>query len=115
MAPSGQTTTVGFVHSITIISPLLFLQLTPSEAKNIADIFRNPTSAFASGVTVGGVKFLVTRASEDTIAARKDARGLFLNKSNKVIVLAMHGLEMDAGTCSTHCGKASDYFKALGF
>jgi hypothetical protein len=64
---------------------------------------------------VGGVKFLVTRAAEDTIAARKEARGLFLCKSDKAIVVALHDASMNAGTCSTLAGKAADYFKTLGF
>ncbi|KAH7815646.1 profilin [Monocercomonoides exilis] len=89
--------------------------LSAGEAQNIAKLFSNPASAFATGVMVGGVKFFCTRASDDTIAARKDQRGLFLCKSDKAIVVALHDETMNAGTCSTFAGKAADYFRSLGF
>ncbi|KAK2961404.1 putative profilin I [Blattamonas nauphoetae] len=89
--------------------------LKPGESAALAKLFSNPASAFQTGVTVAGVKYLCTRASEDTIAARKEANGLFLVKSNKAIVLALHDESMAAGTCNAFAGKAADYFKGLGY
>ena len=92
-----------------------FEQISPQEAVACANLLKHPSEAFGLGVTVAGTKYLVTRASDEVIAARKGSNGLFLYKSNKAIVLALHDETMNAGTCSTYAGKACDYFKGLGF
>jgi profilin len=91
------------------------LQLTAPEAKTIASVVKKPDSAFSTGIVVGGAKYLATRASDDLIAARKGQYGLFLIKTNKAVVLAIHDQTQDAGTISALAGKAADYFKSINY
>ena len=99
-----------------------FPNATPQELSALAGGFasdpRTGSSLSATGATIGGVKFAVVMADADCIQLKEknvnnaehfDARGVFVYKCNKCMVIGLHDKTLQAGAAKNAVGKVKDY------
>ncbi|WYZ45358.1 hypothetical protein EsH8_VIII_000674 [Colletotrichum jinshuiense] len=93
--------------------------LSPTEMKVIADIVTgNETvkgKAFADGLFIAGDRFVMARAEDGAIYARKGRDGIAIAKSNQAILLGHHTEAQQAGNATTAVQKLADYLISLQY
>ena len=92
------------------------LKLKPSEATAIINLFKNPKKVFASGVTVGGVKYKGSKGDKSSIIGKKGATGVAIVKANTFIILSTYDKKMNTDDEAAKSVKmTADLFSATGF
>eukprot|EP00034_Subulatomonas_tetraspora_P000623 GABW01000878.1.p1 GENE.GABW01000878.1~~GABW01000878.1.p1 ORF type:complete len:125 (-),score=29.71 GABW01000878.1:63-437(-) len=80
-----------------------------AEGAALARMFSDPSSAFASGITVAGVKYMCIRADPRSIYGKKGATGVVCVKTNQAILIGTYGENIQPGQCTTVVEKVADY------
>ena len=82
-----------------------------TEGAAIAPLFANPSSAYSSGITLGGVKYKVVRADERSIYAKLGTDGAAVVKTGQSFVVGTYKGEkgIQAGQCNAVVEKLGDY------
>ncbi|OLN95629.1 Profilin [Colletotrichum chlorophyti] len=93
--------------------------ISATEMKAVADIVTGNAAvkdkAFADGLYIGGERYVMARAEEGTIYARKGREGLAIAKTNQAILIGHHGESQVAGNASQAVQKLADYLIGLQY
>jgi profilin len=85
------------------------------EAKALAQAFSNPAAAPAAGLTIDGVKYIVLRADEKSIYAKKGNSGLCCVKTGKAMLVGFYDQPTQPGQASSVVEKLGDYLREVGY
>ncbi|KAJ2978670.1 hypothetical protein NQ176_g3684 [Zarea fungicola] len=95
------------------------LKIQPAEMKAIAAIVTGDSSAkdkaFAEGLFVGGVRYVMARAEDRSIYARSGRNGVAIAKTKQAIVVGVHGETQVAGNASSTVEGLADYLIGQGY
>ncbi|KOS17620.1 Profilin [Escovopsis weberi] len=95
-----------------------FQPLLP-ELKIIADILNNNQAAkdkaFADGLNVAGVRYVMARADDRSIYARQKKDGICITKSKQAIIIAHHNEQQVAGNASSTVESLADYLIKMNY
>lgn len=90
-----------------------------AEMKTIADIVTGAAGAkdkaFADGLYVAGERYVMARAEDGSIYARKGREGIAIAKTNQAILLGHHGEVTTAGNATQTVEKLADYLTGLKY
>uniref|UniRef100_A0A7S1V3C0 Profilin n=1 Tax=Sexangularia sp. CB-2014 TaxID=1486929 RepID=A0A7S1V3C0_9EUKA len=89
--------------------------LTPQEGSAIVNLFKTPGSAFATGVHIGGTKYLCIRHDDRSIYGKKGATGVVIVKCKQCVVIAYYGDSIQPGQCTNTVEKLADYLIEAGY
>lgn len=70
------------------------------EGKNVVALFRSPNDVFATGVTVGGVKYIGVKADDRSIHGKKGATGVALARTGETIVIGYYDEQQQPGNAA---------------
>eukprot|EP00179_Madagascaria_erythrocladioides_P004539 CAMPEP_0198310286 /NCGR_PEP_ID=MMETSP1450-20131203/2407_1 /TAXON_ID=753684 ORGANISM="Madagascaria erythrocladiodes, Strain CCMP3234" /NCGR_SAMPLE_ID=MMETSP1450 /ASSEMBLY_ACC=CAM_ASM_001115 /LENGTH=125 /DNA_ID=CAMNT_0044013103 /DNA_START=72 /DNA_END=449 /DNA_ORIENTATION=- len=83
--------------------------LQGTEGAAVAKLFQDPGSAFASGIRVGGTKYLCIKADERSIYGKKGAGGVVCVKTNMAVLIGIYDETVQPGQCTATVEKLADY------
>ncbi|PYH85543.1 Profilin/allergen [Aspergillus uvarum CBS 121591] len=83
--------------------------IAPQELTGVAAIFKNPSSAFANGIIVGGEKFVTIKADERSVYGKKGKEGIVIVKANSCVFVAHHGEAVQTTNAATVVENLADY------
>ncbi|KAK1999369.1 profilin [Colletotrichum falcatum] len=93
--------------------------LSATEMKVIADIVKGDKDvtdkAFADGLYIGGERYVMARAEEGTIYARKGREGIAVAKSSQAVLIGHHGEAQQAGNATQSVQKLADYLVSVSY
>ncbi|KAJ9143981.1 Profilin [Coniochaeta hoffmannii] len=93
--------------------------LKPEEMKHIADILDNAggavDKAYAEGVYVGGVRYVLARVEGRSLYARQGRNGLCVAKTKQAILVGHHGEAQQAGNATQTVEALADYLIGVGY
>ncbi|RNJ53827.1 profilin, required for normal timing of actin polymerization in response to thermal stress [Verticillium nonalfalfae] len=93
--------------------------VSPTEMKAIADVVTAKPGAadkaFGDGLYVAGERYVMARAEDGTIYARKGREGIAIAKTNQAILIGHHGEAAIAGNASAAVQKLADYLIGLSY
>ncbi|EXF75807.1 profilin [Colletotrichum scovillei] len=93
--------------------------LSATEMKVVADIVTGKSDvkdkAFADGLFIGGERYVMARAEEGAIYARKGKEGIAVAKSTQAILLGHHGENAQAGSATLAVEKLADYLVSVSY
>ncbi|GJC94018.1 profilin [Colletotrichum higginsianum] len=96
--------------------------LSATEMKVIADIVKGDKTvtdkAFADGLFIGGERYVMARAEEGAIYARKieqGKEGIAVAKSTQAVLLGHHSEVQQAGNATQAVQKLADYLVSVGY
>ncbi|OIW32408.1 Profilin/allergen [Coniochaeta ligniaria NRRL 30616] len=93
--------------------------LKPEEMKHIADILDNASGAvdkaYAEGVYVGGVRYVLTKVEGRSLYARQGRNGLCVAKTKQAILVGHHGETHQAGNATQTVEALADYLIGVGY
>ncbi|KAH6688009.1 profilin [Plectosphaerella plurivora] len=93
--------------------------VSAAEMKVIADIVTDKPGAkdkaFGDGLYVAGERFVMARAEDGTVYARKGREGIAIAKTTQAILLGHHGETAIAGNASQAVQKLADYLVSLQY
>ena len=81
-----------------------------AEMSHYAALMNQPYTAQSKGLTYGGTKYIVIRATDDTIVAQLHTNGLVLQKSNTVFVV---GHYVEGQVCANVAAKTDAVVRLL--
>ena len=90
------------------------LHLDPGEGAAIANLFKNPDNAFASGVTLRGVEFSVVRADESLIHGKKGDAGIVIAKTGQTIIISAYRGVRPFNAVNV-VERLADYLREIGY
>ena len=67
------------------------------------------SSAFADGITIGGVKHMCIKAEGRSLYGKKGAAGVVCVKTNQAIVIGFYNETIQPGQCTLIVEKLADY------
>ncbi|PYI20799.1 Profilin/allergen [Aspergillus japonicus CBS 114.51] len=83
--------------------------IAPQELTAVAAIFQNPSSAFTTGVVVGGEKFVTIKSDERSVYGKKGKEGIVIVKANSCVFVAHHGEAVQTTNAATVVENLADY------
>ncbi|KAL2755171.1 hypothetical protein ACRALDRAFT_1071723 [Sodiomyces alcalophilus JCM 7366] len=93
--------------------------LSASEMKAIADVVTDSPGAkdkaFADGLYISGERYVIARAEEGSIYARKGREGVAVAKTNQAILIGHHNEEGVAGNATQAVEKLAEYLVGLKY
>ncbi len=93
----------------------IHLSLKAGEGAAIAKLFKSPANVFASGVTVGGIKYMGIKGDERSIYAKKGATGVILVKTSQTIIISVYDEKVQPGNAANVVEKLADYLLENGY
>lgn len=95
------------------------IAINPAEVKAIIAGFKKGPGGRdalqASGVTLGGVKYMFILGEDDAIQAKKGAAGLSIAKSGKCMIIGIYKDGQQPGNCRAQVERMRDYLKNQGY
>ncbi|KAL0944301.1 profilin [Colletotrichum truncatum] len=93
--------------------------LSATEMKAISDIVKGDQAAkdkaFADGLYVAGDRFVMARADDGTIYARKGRDGIAVAKTNQAILIGHHNENQQGGNANQSVQKLADYLVGVNY
>ncbi|ROT39400.1 profilin [Sodiomyces alkalinus F11] len=93
--------------------------LSAPEMKAIADVVTDKAGAkdraFADGLYIAGERYVMARAEDGAIYARKGREGVAVAKTNQAILVGHHNEEGVAGNATQAVQKLADYLIGLKY
>ena len=103
----------GFDGSIWAKSPSL--NISAQEAKNLYAGYSNPSTFQASGIVVGGVKYMFLRVDGESLIGKKGQGGIHISKTNKALIIGVYEPPLLPTDASTGVEKIADYLRGTGY
>lgn len=72
-------------------------------------------AAFANGLYICGERFVMTKAEDRSIYARKETSGVSIAKTKQAIVIGHHNKDQVAGNATTTVETLADYLIGQGY
>jgi profilin len=91
------------------------LGLKAGEGAKLANTFKNPADVFASGITVGGVKYMGIKGDDRSIYGKKGAGGIVTVKTGQAIVVGVYDEKFQPGPAANTAEKLADYLIENGY
>jgi profilin len=89
---------------------------TQAELAVVAAGFANPASLQASGIKVGGTKYMFVRDLPNNILGRKGGdSGIAIYKTGKCIIVGIYENGIQGGECNNVVCKLGDYLCSVGY
>ncbi|GAT25090.1 profilin Pfy1 [Aspergillus luchuensis] len=82
---------------------------SPQELQGIAAAFKDPNSAFGTGITIGGEKFVTIRADERSLYGKKGKEGIVVVKAVSCVMVAHHAENAQTTNAATVVENLVDY------
>lgn len=79
------------------------------EGAAIVSTFKTPSNAFASGITVNGVKYLAVKADERSLYGKKGNGGVVIVKTGQAVVVGVYDEKLQPGNAALIVEKLADY------
>eukprot|EP01110_Echinostelium_bisporum_P008175 TRINITY_DN2_c0_g1_i1.p1 TRINITY_DN2_c0_g1~~TRINITY_DN2_c0_g1_i1.p1 ORF type:complete len:139 (+),score=77.64 TRINITY_DN2_c0_g1_i1:38-418(+) len=89
--------------------------LKAGEGAAIANLFKTPSNAFASGILAGGDKYLCIKADDRSIYGKKGASGVVCVKTTQAILVGVYGDATQPGAAANTVEKLADYLIGAGY
>ncbi|KAE9571002.1 hypothetical protein CGMCC3_g12845 [Colletotrichum fructicola] len=93
--------------------------LAANEMKVISDIVKGDAGAkdkaFADGLYIAGDRFVMARAEDGTIYARKGRDGIAVAKTNQAILVGHHNENQQGGNANQAVQKLADYLVGVNY
>jgi len=89
--------------------------LEPGEGATIANLFKNLSNAFASGVTVRGLEYPVVKAEESSIYGKKSDAGVVIAQTGQTIIISVYNGSMQPGKAVYVVDRLADYLRDSGY
>ena len=91
-------------------SSCFFTGIRIDEAKKLVNAFYNPGSAFASGLHLGDIKYMITKADVHSVYGKKDYTGFCAVRTNQCILIGLYDETIQPDQCANAVEKLADYF-----
>ena len=91
------------------------LNTNANEGKAIANGFGNPNGFAATGIVVGGVKYMFLRAQDNVVIGKKGQSGVHIAKTVKAIIVGIYDQPIVPSETAVVVEKLADYLKGVGF
>lgn len=89
--------------------------VTVAEIKTIISGFSNANGLQASGVTVGGTKYMFLQSDDNQIQGKKGATGVSIAKAGKCLIIGVYGDGQQPGNCRANVERIRDYLVTAGY
>jgi len=90
------------------------LELSPIAITVILDGINKPDTVLGQGIDVGGTKYYVLRAGDDTLYAKQGTSGFSVYKSLQAIIVGFYDPPIQPGACNNEIQKVGEYLKKHG-
>ncbi|KAI9050405.1 hypothetical protein LZ554_005570 [Drepanopeziza brunnea f. sp. 'monogermtubi'] len=91
-------------------------EVSAAEMKEIiAGLSGSVDKLYADGLHVAGERYVLTKAEERSLYARKGREGVVIVKTKQAILIAHYGEAMIAGNSATTVESLADYLIKLGY
>ncbi|KAG0142588.1 hypothetical protein CROQUDRAFT_662377 [Cronartium quercuum f. sp. fusiforme G11] len=89
--------------------------ITPKEQTDLTRGYEDLTSIQASGIHLGGVKYLTLQADERSIYGRKGGSGCICVKTKQAIIVAIYKPGVQPGSATKATEDLADYLISSGY
>ncbi|XP_013401278.1 profilin-A [Lingula anatina] len=89
--------------------------ITQAEALKIIQGYQDQSNFQASGIILGGEKFMFLRLDGQCIAGKKGSRPIAIRKINTALVIGVGSESTQPGTLRTAVEKQGDYLSSLNY
>ncbi|GKZ21185.1 hypothetical protein AbraIFM66951_011578 [Aspergillus brasiliensis] len=83
--------------------------ISPTELQGLAATLKDPSTAFANGITVGGEKFVAIKADERSLYGKKGKEGIVVVKAVSCVMVAHHAENVQTTNAATVVENLVDY------
>ncbi|OJZ84475.1 hypothetical protein ASPFODRAFT_166247 [Aspergillus luchuensis CBS 106.47] len=83
--------------------------ISPQELQGLAAAFKDPASAFGTGITVGGEKFVAIKADDRSLYGKKGKEGIVVVKAVSCVMVAHHAENAQTTNAATVVENLVDY------
>ncbi len=91
------------------------LNLKAGEGAALIYLFKNPSSAISSGITVNGIRYITLTADSSSIIGKSGSGGVVLVKTGKAIIVSTYGVTTQPATANLAVQNFANYIKSIGF
>eukprot|EP01097_Dermamoeba_algensis_P002567 TRINITY_DN2022_c0_g1_i2.p1 TRINITY_DN2022_c0_g1~~TRINITY_DN2022_c0_g1_i2.p1 ORF type:complete len:137 (-),score=26.62 TRINITY_DN2022_c0_g1_i2:71-448(-) len=91
------------------------LTLKAGEGRALADLFKNPSNVFVSGITINGEKYMGIKGDQQSIYGKKGQGGIVTAKTNQGIVVGRYNETVQPGNAALYVEKLADYIRDNGY
>ncbi|KAL7971153.1 profilin [Trichoderma sp. SZMC 28014] len=95
------------------------LTIQPAEMKAIASIVSKDQAAidkaYAEGLYIAGVRYVLTKVDEGDVYARAGREGVAISAAKTCIVVGIHGEAQVAGNATSVVAALADHLKKTGY
>lgn len=113
---SGSVTKAAVVgHEGGVWSSSPGLEITADEIKTLIRGLSNAEALQASGVRVGGQKYMYILSDETQIQGKQGATGISIAKAGKCLIIGIYGDGQQPGNCRTQVESVRDYLVSVGY
>jgi len=85
------------------------------ELMQAANLFNNPSDAFANGINIGGTNYQATTANDRSIYGESGSNHVVMVKTNQVVIIATGDESKDAGNLANRAERLADYLIEIGY
>jgi len=90
--------------------------VSPSEMQEVvAGLSGKPDKLYAEGLHVAGERYVLTKAEDRSLYARKGREGVVIVKTTQAILIAHYNEGMIAGNAATTVEQLADYLISTGY
>eukprot|EP00003_Mantamonas_plastica_P022469 TRINITY_DN3821_c0_g3_i2.p1 TRINITY_DN3821_c0_g3~~TRINITY_DN3821_c0_g3_i2.p1 ORF type:complete len:171 (+),score=27.64 TRINITY_DN3821_c0_g3_i2:510-1022(+) len=91
------------------------LNVSADEVAALLASLNDNSSAFSSGLVIGGVKYMCIRIDDNTAYGKKGQAGVTIYKTGQALIIGTHSEDLQGGNCEVTVGKVADYLIELGY
>jgi len=86
-----------------------------TEGAGLANLFKNPANVFATGIFLGGNKYMGIKGDERSIYGKKGATGVATAKTGQAIIIGYYDEKVQPGNAAVIVEKLADYLIDNGY
>lgn len=91
-----------------------FPELSAQEVTNIVNGFTNPASLGATGILLGGEKYMSVAGDEGVLRGKKGPGGVTIKKTKTAMVIGIYSEGVQPGDCNVQVENLADYLIEQG-
>ncbi|KAJ3216729.1 profilin, required for normal timing of actin polymerization in response to thermal stress [Dinochytrium kinnereticum] len=89
--------------------------ISQTEAKKLAEAFKDASGIRAGGLHIANVKYFTLRADDRSIYGKKEATGVVCVKSKQAILIGVYGEKSQPGEATKIVEALADYLISVGY
>ena len=90
-------------------------QINPNEVKTLASAFKDASGIRASGLHLGGVKYIALRADDRSIYGKKGQGGVVCVKTKQAILIGLYDEPIQPGEATKVVEGLADYLISVSY